>query len=143
MNVTRTFERRETEPLDDVEAQRKFSCPLARAPMGVNVCRRMIDAVLFDLDETITDRSASLAKYAALFHRAFAGFLGPIPVEQIEATFLALDNRGYRLAAISSESRAPDSRAAGGPSVFPLSKWQCGMIRACGNAGSKNVSQPS
>ena len=57
---------------------------------------QMIDAVLFDLDETITDRSASLAKYAALFHRAFAGSLNPIPVEQIEATFLALDNRGYR-----------------------------------------------
>jgi putative hydrolase of the HAD superfamily len=56
----------------------------------------MIDAVLFDLDETMTDRSASLAKYAALFHREFAGVLGPIPVEQIEATFLALDNRGYR-----------------------------------------------
>jgi putative hydrolase of the HAD superfamily len=56
----------------------------------------MIDAVLFDLDETMTDRSASVAKYAALFHRAFAGFLGPMTVEQIEATFLALDNRGYR-----------------------------------------------
>jgi putative hydrolase of the HAD superfamily len=56
----------------------------------------MIETVLFDLDETMTDRSASLAKYAALFHRAFAGILNPIPVAQIEATFLALDNRGYR-----------------------------------------------
>ena len=56
----------------------------------------MIDAVLFDLDETMTDRSASVAKYAALFHRTFAEFLRPMPVKEIEATFLALDNRGYR-----------------------------------------------
>ena len=40
--------------------------------------------------------SCSLSSGAALFHRAFAEFLGPISVEQIEATFLALDNRGYR-----------------------------------------------
>jgi FMN phosphatase YigB (HAD superfamily) len=62
----------------------------------LTVMPQMIDAVLFDLDETITDRSASLAKYAALFHREFSGFLNPMVVEQIEATFLALDNRGYR-----------------------------------------------
>jgi FMN phosphatase YigB (HAD superfamily) len=35
----------------------------------------MIDAVLFDLDETLTDRSVSMSRYAALFHRDFAGHL--------------------------------------------------------------------
>src|SRR6185436_14386029 len=57
---------------------------------------QVIAAVLFDLDETLTDRPASLEKYAEVFYRAFAGSLGPIPVEQIGATFFALDNRGYR-----------------------------------------------
>jgi putative hydrolase of the HAD superfamily len=65
-------------------------------PVKADVMPQMIDAVLFDLDETITDRSASLARYAALFHREFAGYLHPIDVKKIEATFLALDNRGYR-----------------------------------------------
>ena len=57
---------------------------------------QMIDTVLFDLDETITDRSASLAKYAALFHREFSGLLNAMAAEQIGEAFLALDNRGYR-----------------------------------------------
>lgn len=57
---------------------------------------QMIEAVLFDLDETMTDRGASLAKYAALFHRTFAGRISPIDVAEIEATFVALDKRGYR-----------------------------------------------
>ena len=56
----------------------------------------MIEAVLFDLDETMTDRGASLAKYAAQFHGEFAGGIGPMDVADIEATFVALDQRGYR-----------------------------------------------
>lgn len=56
----------------------------------------MIDAVIFDLDETMMDRSASLAKYAAVFQQAFAAQMGKIGVDDIGATFLALDNRGYR-----------------------------------------------
>ena len=56
----------------------------------------MIEAVLFDLDETMTDRSASLAKYAALFHSAFAKHIGPVDVGDVEAAFVALDMRGYR-----------------------------------------------
>ena len=55
-----------------------------------------IEAVLFDLDETLTDRAASLAKYAALFHREFVGLLGAVSVGDVESTFVALDQRGYR-----------------------------------------------
>ena len=56
----------------------------------------MINAVLFDLDDTLTDRAASLSKYAALFHREFAGLLGMAPGREIESTFVALDAHGYR-----------------------------------------------
>jgi putative hydrolase of the HAD superfamily len=55
-----------------------------------------IKAILFDLDDTLTDRTASLSKYAALFHREFAGLLGMVTGREIEATFVALDARGYR-----------------------------------------------
>jgi len=56
----------------------------------------MIDAVLFDLDETLTDRSASMSLYASRFHRDFAGHLGDVSVTAIESTLVALDERGYR-----------------------------------------------
>jgi putative hydrolase of the HAD superfamily len=56
----------------------------------------MIKAVLFDLDQTLTDRTASLSKYAALFHREFAGLLGTVTVREIESTFVVLDAHGYR-----------------------------------------------
>jgi putative hydrolase of the HAD superfamily len=56
----------------------------------------MIKAVLFDLDDTLTDRTASLSKYAALFHREFAELLGTVTVREIESTFVALDAHGYR-----------------------------------------------
>jgi len=65
-------------------------------PLTAGVMPPMIEAVLFDLDETLTDRGASLAKYAALFHREFAGLIGPMNLREIEATFVALDERGYR-----------------------------------------------
>src|SRR5262245_18651140 len=55
-----------------------------------------IKAILFDLDDTLTDRTASLSKYAALFHREFAGLLGTVTGREVEATFVALDARGYR-----------------------------------------------
>jgi putative hydrolase of the HAD superfamily len=60
------------------------------------MARLLIKAVLFDLDDTLTDRTASLSKYAALFHREFAGLLSKAPVREIEATFVALDAHGYR-----------------------------------------------
>ena len=55
-----------------------------------------IRTVLFDLDETLTDRTASLSRYAALFHGEFAQRLGPVSVREIESTLVALDERGYR-----------------------------------------------
>lgn len=48
----------------------------------------MIKAVLFDLDQTLTDRGASLAKYAALFHRAFAGQISPTNVGEFSTPSL-------------------------------------------------------
>lgn len=57
---------------------------------------RLIESVLFDLDETLTDRRASLARYAALFHGAFAGRMRPTDVGEILATFVSLDRNGYR-----------------------------------------------
>lgn len=56
----------------------------------------MIEAVLFDLDETLVDRMASMSKYAALFHRDFAGHLRGVSVAAVEAALIALDERGYR-----------------------------------------------
>jgi putative hydrolase of the HAD superfamily len=56
----------------------------------------MVDAVLFDLDETLVDRAASMSRYAALFHRDFARHLRGITVAEVESTFAALDERGYR-----------------------------------------------
>ncbi len=56
----------------------------------------MTDALIFDLDETITDRTASLTSYAGLFHRDFSECLEPTSIQQITEVFLALDDRGYR-----------------------------------------------
>lgn len=44
----------------------------------------------------MTDRAASLAKYASVFRAAFADDLGAVDAPAIAATFLALDERGYR-----------------------------------------------
>ena len=69
----------------------------SRRDHRVTVRRRpMIDAVLFDLDETLTDRSASMSRYASLFHRDFASHLRRVSVAEVESTFVALDERGYR-----------------------------------------------
>jgi len=56
----------------------------------------MIKAVLFDLDDTLTDRIASLSKYAALFHHEFADLLGAVTVREIASTLVVLDDHGYR-----------------------------------------------
>lgn len=56
----------------------------------------MIKAVLFDLDDTLIDRPASLSKYAAHFHREFEGLLGAVTVREIESTIILLDENGYR-----------------------------------------------
>jgi len=56
-------------------------------------------AILLDLDETLIDRTQSMAQYAARFHRDFVDHLAPIAVPTIAATILTADERGYRLRA--------------------------------------------
>jgi putative hydrolase of the HAD superfamily len=54
----------------------------------------MIGAVLFDLDETLLDRTASLTAFLASQHARFAGRLGGAPLDLYRDRFLALDARG-------------------------------------------------
>jgi putative hydrolase of the HAD superfamily len=53
-------------------------------------------AMLLDLDETLIDRTQSIAQYATRFHGDFADHLAPIAVPTIAATILTADERGYR-----------------------------------------------
>jgi putative hydrolase of the HAD superfamily len=53
-------------------------------------------AILLDLDETLIDRTQSIARYAARFHRDFADRLAPLAVPTLAATILTADERGYR-----------------------------------------------
>jgi putative hydrolase of the HAD superfamily len=52
--------------------------------------------ILFDLDETLIDRTQSIGQYAARFHQDFADHLGPMTAPTIAATILTADERGYR-----------------------------------------------
>lgn len=54
----------------------------------------MIAAVLFDLDETLLDRTASLTAFLADQHERFGAALGGVGLEAWRARFLALDARG-------------------------------------------------
>ena len=56
----------------------------------------MIEAVLFDLDETLTDRSASIRGYAAVFSDDFASSLDRGNVTEVELAIASLDEDGYR-----------------------------------------------
>ena len=53
-------------------------------------------AILLDLDETLIDRTLSIARYAERFHRDFADHLAPLAVSTLAATILTADKRGYR-----------------------------------------------
>jgi putative hydrolase of the HAD superfamily len=53
-------------------------------------------AVLFDLDCTLTDRSASIRECAACFLRTFTSRLGPIKDEELLAALQRADGNGYR-----------------------------------------------
>jgi len=53
-------------------------------------------AILFDLDETLIDRTQSIGQYAARFQRDFADHLVPITAPTIAAAILTADERGYR-----------------------------------------------
>lgn len=56
----------------------------------------MPHAILFDLDETLIDRTQSIARYAECLQRDFMDDLRPTPVPTITAAILAADERGYR-----------------------------------------------
>jgi putative hydrolase of the HAD superfamily len=65
-------------------------------------------AVLFDLDGTLADRAASLARYAELFADDFAErLLGPSRAEDIHAHILSADDFGSRIQAIRLCARLP------------------------------------
>ena len=53
-------------------------------------------AILFDLDETLTDRTQSIVHYAERFQGDFADHLAPTTVSSIAAAMLTADVRGYR-----------------------------------------------
>ena len=56
----------------------------------------MPPAILFDLDETLTDRTRSIMYYAERFQGDFADHLTPTTVSTIAAALLTADVRGYR-----------------------------------------------
>jgi putative hydrolase of the HAD superfamily len=57
---------------------------------------RMPQAILFDLDETLIDRTQSIARYAERFQRDFTGYLAPLSASTLAAAIVAADGRGYR-----------------------------------------------
>jgi putative hydrolase of the HAD superfamily len=52
------------------------------------------EAVLFDLDETLTDRPASLRRFAAVFGAAYRERLAPIEAAELERLVVAADRAG-------------------------------------------------
>jgi putative hydrolase of the HAD superfamily len=53
-------------------------------------------AILFDLDDTLTERRPSVTRYAERFHRDFTAHLASTTAARIAAAILAADVRGYR-----------------------------------------------
>jgi putative hydrolase of the HAD superfamily len=53
-------------------------------------------AILFDLDETLTDRMPSVVRYAERFQRDFMVHLAPTEAASVVAALLAANVRGYR-----------------------------------------------
>jgi len=56
----------------------------------------MPQAILFDLDETLVDRTQSIAFYAERFQRDFTDSLASLSTSALIAVILAADGRGYR-----------------------------------------------
>jgi len=56
----------------------------------------MPEAILFDLDETLIDRTQSIGRYAERFQHDFTDNLVPTTASTIAADILAADERGYR-----------------------------------------------
>jgi putative hydrolase of the HAD superfamily len=55
-----------------------------------------VQCVLFDLDNTLTDRRQSITHFARQFATDFAGELGEIPFERLESAIQYGDGMGYR-----------------------------------------------
>jgi putative hydrolase of the HAD superfamily len=53
-------------------------------------------AILFDLDDTLTDRTQSVTRYAERFQRDFRAYLASVRISHIAAAVLAADVRGYQ-----------------------------------------------
>src|SRR5438093_1240967 len=53
-------------------------------------------AILFDLDETLIDRTRSIMSYAERFQHDFTDHLAPTTVSTIATAILTADERGYR-----------------------------------------------
>ncbi|CAN7494956.1 HAD family hydrolase [Paenibacillus sp. LjRoot153] len=53
-------------------------------------------AILFDLDETLTDRSQSLMKYSYAFMESFRNYLSNISPEEVYQLLKTADGNGYR-----------------------------------------------
>jgi putative hydrolase of the HAD superfamily len=53
-------------------------------------------AILFDLDDTLTNRTQSIMCYAQRFHNDFAAYLASTTVSTIAVALLTADVRGYR-----------------------------------------------
>lgn len=53
----------------------------------------MVEAILFDLDETLTDRLASISRYAALFYRDFGTHLLDVSLGDIESALVWLNQK--------------------------------------------------
>jgi putative hydrolase of the HAD superfamily len=74
-----------------------------------------IRAVLFDLDDTLTDRLASLARYAPLFLQAFRQRLHPIDTRALVAALSAVDRQGYNAQRSQEAVQLPIWRSAPSP----------------------------
>ena len=55
----------------------------------------MIKAILFDLDETLFDRSGSLAVFLKDQYRRYQSHFSGVPCDEFQRRFIELDRRGY------------------------------------------------
>lgn len=55
----------------------------------------LIDAVIFDLDQTLLDRTATIVNFLCQQHKRRLDLLGDVDVEQYTQLVLSLDNNGY------------------------------------------------
>lgn len=63
--------------------------------LGKIGCMASQKVVLFDLDDTLTDRPESVLRYASRLRRDFSGRIGEAGVPEIVEVITAVDERGY------------------------------------------------